>query len=93
MRESIRRKLWAWVQYLVIGCLANLGALLWYINRNSPGPGVDFSWLAVVRQWSSSYFAAWLVLFTLLSLIQVLILFFSAVRGRDRELSISKRSW
>lgn len=93
MRESIRRELWTWVQYLAIGCLANLGALLWYIARNSPGPGVDFSWLVIMRQWLSSYFAAWLVLFTLFSLMRVLMLFFSAVKTRDRELSISKRSW
>jgi len=93
MRESIRQELWTWVQYLVIGCLANLGALLWYVVRSSPGPGVDFSWLAVMRQWASTYFGAWLVLFTLFSLIRVLMLFFSAVKRRDRELSISKRSW
>ena len=93
MRESIRRELWTWGQYLVIGCLANLGALLWYIFRSIREPGVDFSWLGVMRQWSSSYFAAWLVLFTLFSLVRILFLFLSAVKMRDRELSISRRSW
>jgi len=93
MRESVKRELLTWAQYLTIGSLANISALFWQIGRVNWGSDNPLRWAGVIRQWSETYFVPWLVFFTVLSLIRVIILFFLAMMARDREQSISRRSW
>ena len=97
MRESVRRELVIWAQYLAVGSLATLGALSWHVGSVNRGSGPPVRWAdlmpEIMGSWLTTYLVPWLVLFTVFSLIRIVILFFLTVKARDREQTISRRSW